>query len=97
MLDSKFENTGNVLSCSDTFEVILPTKDVSSYQWRCGTPDENGWFLIEHLGTGSGNFLTNKGSGQLKVEGTTNSLITKYSIKILAEATWIKSAITLYN
>ena len=65
----------NVLSCFGNFDVILDTKEGihmrdalwTNQKWKCGMPDEDGWFLIQHPGTGK--FLTNKGSGQLKVEG----------------------------
>ena len=76
MFDSNFESAAkNVLSCFGNFDVILDTKEGihmrdalwTNQKWKCGMPDENGWFLIQHPGTGK--FLTNKGSGQLKVEG----------------------------
>ena len=76
MFDSNFESAEkNVLSCFGSFHVILDTKEGihmrdelwTNQKWKCGMPDENGWFLIQH--PGSGKFLTNKGSGQLKVEG----------------------------
>ena len=74
MFDSKFESTGNVLSCVDSFDVVLSTKDVSSQLkqlWQPHLPDTNGWFLI--LQPDTGGFLGNTGepgSGQLRVEGT---------------------------
>ena len=76
MFDSNFESSEkNVLSCFGNFDVILDTKEGihmrdelwTNQKWKCGMPDEDGWFLIQHPGTGK--FLTNKGSGQLKVEG----------------------------
>ena len=74
MFDSKFKSSGNVLSCVDSFDVVLSTKDVSSQLkqlWQPHAPDKNGWFRI--LQPDTGGFLVNKGAfgkGQLKVEGT---------------------------
>ena len=74
MFGSKFESSGNVLTCVDSFDVVLSTKDVSSQLkqlWQPYAPDPNGWFTI--LQPDTGGFLANKGelgSGQLKVEGT---------------------------
>ena len=77
MFDSKFESSGNVLTCVDSFDVVLSTKDNSSQLkrarqlWQPLAPGKNGWFLILQPDTGV--FLGNKGelgSGQLKVEGT---------------------------
>ena len=72
--DSTFESTGNVLSCVDSFDVVLSTKDVSGQLkqlWQPHAPDKNGWFTILQPDTGC--FLVNKGKpglGQLRVEGT---------------------------
>ena len=74
MFDSKFESTENVLSCVDSFDVVLSTKDISSQLkqlWQPLVPDKNGWFFI--LQPDTGGFLVNKGelgTGQLRVEGT---------------------------
>ena len=73
MFDSKFKSSGNVLSCVDSFDVVLSTKDVSSQLkqlWQPCVPHTNGWFRI--LQPDTGGFLVNNrlGSGQLKVEGT---------------------------
>ena len=74
MFDSKFESTENVLSCVDSFDVVLSTKDISNQLkqlWQPLVPDKNGWFFI--LQPDTGGFLVNKGelgTGQLRVEGT---------------------------
>ena len=74
MFDSKFESSGRVLTCVDSFDVVLSTKDDSSQLkqlWQPLVPDRNGWFLI--LQPDTGGFLGNNGelgSGQLRVEGT---------------------------
>ena len=82
MLGSKFGT--HVLSCLTNFDVILDTKEgihmrdyETNQKWKCGRPNENGWFLIQHPGTKK--YLANKGSGQLKVEGNKimKSLITE--------------------
>ena len=83
--DSKFESTGNVLSCVDSFDVILSTKAISSdlkQTWQCGKPNKSGWFTIMQPGTGG--FLVNHSSEELKVKGTyrivMNSRLGYYSI-----------------
>ena len=75
MFDSNVESPEqNVLSVFGIFDVILFTKEgihmrdalSTNQKWKCGMPDENGWFMIQHPGTGK--YLTNRDSGHLKVK-----------------------------